>query len=127
MGCGESVNLDPEKNKIKIWGDYFNQDTRSLLAICHMSDADIDFVEINTLKKENFESRYTELNPNASIPMLSHGHTKVIGDGESIFNYLVNSSDKVSDHFFNIAQRRKIGDFLAYFNRTIRRITIKLI
>ena len=59
--------------------------------------------------------------------MLTHGHTKVIGDGEAIYNYLVNSCDEVSTHFFHEAQSRKINEIMAYFMRTIRRITGKLI
>ena len=36
------------------------------------------------------------MNPNSTIPMLTHGQTKVIGDGEAIYNYLVNTNDQVS-------------------------------
>ena len=67
------------------------------------------------------------MNPNATIPMLTHGHTKVIGDGEAIYNYLVNSSEEVSSHFFHDGQSRKINEIMAYFMRTIRRVTGKLI
>ena len=31
--------------------------------------------------------------------MLSHGSIKVIGDGDAIYNYLVNTCDSVRDHF----------------------------
>ena len=67
------------------------------------------------------------MNPNATIPMLTHGHTKVIGDGESIYNYMVNSCEEVSNHFFHEAQSRKINEIMSYFMRTIRRVTGKLI
>ena len=40
-----------------------------------------------------------ELNPNCTIPMLTHGSTKVIGEGEAIFNYVVNANERVSAHF----------------------------
>ena len=59
--------------------------------------------------------------------MLSHGTTKVIGDAESIFNYLVNSSEQVNDRFFHEEQSRKINEMLNYFTRTIRRVTARLI
>ena len=59
--------------------------------------------------------------------MLTHGHTKVIGDGESIYNYLVNTSEEVASHFFHEAQSRKITEMMTYFMRTVRRVTSKLI
>jgi len=99
MGCGPSDNMQPGANSLRIWGDYFNQDTRALLAICEMAGAEIDFVKIDTLTKENMQESYMELNPNSTIPMLTHGNTKVIGDGPAMFNYLVNSTERVAEHF----------------------------
>ena len=49
MGCGPSENTTPiPKDKITIWGDYFNQDTRALIAICDMSGVPADFKLIDT-------------------------------------------------------------------------------
>ena len=128
MGCGPSENVRPDANGLKIWGDYFSQDTRALLAIRDMAQAqDVEFIQINTLTKENFKSPFIDQNPNATIPMLTHGQTKVIGDAESIFNYIVNTNDRVSDKFFHEAQAKKIGEILTYFTRTVRRTTSKLI
>ena len=104
MGCGPSENIAPGSQKLKIWGDYFSQDTRALLAICDMASADIEFVQVDTLSKQNFEKPFIDMNPNGTIPMLTHGHTKVIGDGEAIFNYLVNSCDSVRVHFLHEGQ-----------------------
>ena len=34
MGCGNSAPLEkPGQKKLVIWGDYFNSDTRTMLAI----------------------------------------------------------------------------------------------
>ena len=58
-------------------------------------------MKIDTLEKENFKEPFVNLNPNATIPMLTHGQTKVIGDGEAIYNYLVNTNDPVRETFFH--------------------------
>ena len=92
-----------------------------------MAEVSTDFRLIDTLKKENMHADYTDLNPNASIPMLTHGHTRVIGDGEAIFNYLLNTKEDVQDKFFDEDQQKKINEMNAYFSRTIRRVTSKLI
>ena len=104
MGCGPSENIAPSSHKLKIWGDYFSQDTRALLAVCEIANADVEFVQVDTLAKQNLTSPFIDMNPNGTIPMLTHGHTKVIGDGEAIFNYLVNSCDSVSQHFLHANQ-----------------------
>ena len=128
MGCGPSENVKPGANSLKIWGDYFSQDTRALLAIRDMAEAgNVEFIQINTLNKENLQSPFIDQNPNATIPMLTHGHTKVIGDAESIFNYIVNTDERVSDKFFHEEQAKKISEILSYFTRTVRRTTSKLI
>ena len=127
MGCGPLESTQPETIRVKIWGDYFSQDTRALLAVTRMAKTDIEFVLVDTLKKHNFEQPYIEQNPNATIPMLSHGSTKVIGDCESIFNYLVNTNEQVRTAFFDEKQSRKINELMNYFTRTIRRVTSKLI
>ena len=59
--------------------------------------------------------------------MLTHGHTKVIGDGGAIYNYMVNTSHEVRSHFFHEEQLRKITEMMTYFMRTVRRVTSKLI
>lgn len=74
-----------------------------MLAIRDISQADIDFMPIDTLQKQNFEAPFIDFNPNATVPMLSQGTTKVIGDGDAIFNYLVNTSDEVRAKFFHEA------------------------
>ena len=59
--------------------------------------------------------------------MLTHGQTKVIGDAESIFNYIVNTDERVSNKFFHEGQSKKINEIMTYFTRTVRRTTSKLI
>ena len=68
-----------------------------------------------------------ELNPNSTIPMLTQGNTKVIGDGPAMFNYLVNSTECVAEHFSHEAQAKKVKEFMQYFMRSVRRISAKLI
>ena len=60
-----------------------------------MSDVKVEFREINSFKEENFDPKYTELNPNSTIPMITEGQTKIIGDGQSLYYYLVNRLPEV--------------------------------
>ena len=112
---------------MKIWGDHFNQDTRALLAACQMADTEIDFELIDTIDGQNNKAPYIEMNPSATIPMLSQGHSKVIGDGISIFNYILNVDEKLSEKFDHEAQRNRVNEILHYFQRLVRRVTSKLV
>ena len=67
--CGDPPTGD--QGKINIWGDYFNQDTRALLIICDMAEADYHFRLIDTFNKKNFDPTYIEINPNSSIPIIT--------------------------------------------------------
>ena len=105
MGCGHVENTTPGSKSgadetITIWGDYFNQDTRALLAICQISGISSKFELVDTSKKQNLEKNYTDLNPNFSIPMITEGHTKIIGDGPSLYYYLVNKHEAVTKTFY---------------------------
>ena len=52
MGCSPSNIETPEsRSKLTIWGDYFNQDTRAILAICAMAGLDADFKLVDTFEQ----------------------------------------------------------------------------
>ena len=80
-----------------------------------MADTQIEFELVDTLDGQNNKAPYIEMNPSASIPMLSQGHSKVIGDGISIFNYILNVDQNLSDKFDHEDQKHKIGEILHYF------------
>ena len=92
-----------------------------------MAKAQFDFTLVNTIEQENMKAPYIDENPNGTVPMLSLGTTKVIGDSESLFNFVVNTNNDISGHFHHSAQEKKIKEILRYFTRTIRQVSAKLI
>lgn len=92
-----------------------------------MAKAQFDFTLVDTLEQQNQQRPYIDENPNGTVPMISLGTTKVIGDSESLFNYLVNTNGDVSNHFHHTEQAKKIKEIMSYFCRTIRRVSAKLI
>ena len=48
--------------KMKIYGDYFDRDTRALLTICDMSEVELDFVIVDTFNGGNLETAYKQVN-----------------------------------------------------------------
>ena len=116
MGCGPSENTQPAAwDQITIWRDYFNQDTRALLAICKMSSVKAEFSHVDTFKQENFNKSYTDLNPNSTVPMITEGPTKIIGDGSSLYFYLVNKHTEVFKKFYAEEQAVDVRMMMGWF------------
>ncbi len=63
MGCGGSKQDSLERigprayasqgNKVAIWGDYFDAETRAIIAILEMTKTPYTFNEIDTLKDQH--------------------------------------------------------------------------
>ena len=83
----------------RIWGDYFNQDTRALLAICRLSEFQVDYNEIDTLQKVNLSENYSKINPTQSVPMITDGRYKIIGDGHAMYKFMVYNYKSIKRHF----------------------------
>ena len=128
MGCGPSENTTPvPRDQITIWGDYFNQDTRALIAICEMSGVSANFQMVDTFTQKNFDKEYTDLNPNSTVPMITEGPTKIIGDGSSLYFYLVNKHSPVFQKFYAEDQAVDVRMMMGWFQKTMRKTTAKLI
>ena len=116
MGCGPSQPEPPgKKSAMTIYGDYFNQDTRALLAICQMSGVDYEFRLIDTFQRENQNEQYVALNPSSQIPMITEGTTKIIGGGNSFLMYLVHKHAKIQHNFYCEEQRSEVDRLLNWF------------
>ena len=99
----EQDNDIPEPN-ILIYGDYFNQDTRSILAIIQIAEVyNYEFVEVDTFKHENLQEPFKLINPSGTIPLITEGSKEkptktIVGDKNVaiLFNYLIDNHPKIS-------------------------------
>ena len=98
-----------------------------MLAICKMSDVKVQFSHVDTFKQMNFEKSYTDLNPNSTVPMITEGPTKIIGDGSSLYFYLVNKHTDVFKKFYSEEQAVDVRMMMGWFQKTMRKTTSKLI
>jgi glutathione S-transferase len=65
-------------NKLHIFGDYFDADTRALVAICRHAGVEYEFNQVNVLERENEREPYILANQTGSVPMLLLDDFKVI-------------------------------------------------
>ena len=67
------------------------------------------------------------MNPNSTVPMITEGSTKIIGDGSSLYFYLVNKHPAVFEKFYAEDQALEIKNLMGWFQKIMRRVTSKLI
>ena len=70
---------------------------------------------------------YIDLNPNATIPVITNDKVHVLGDSESLFFFLINSDERVRQIFYPASQVKEIKVMLEWFKTTLRKSTTKLI
>ena len=130
MGCGQSVDtshIQSNNSKLAIWGDYFNQDTRALMAICEMAEISPFFGIVDTFKKEHLEPHYLAVNPTSSIPMITDGQWKIFGESSMVYNFLIQNYPKIKARFYCEEQEAKVNDLFRHFMKSMRKITVPLI
>lgn len=91
MGCvnnKENTLERPGGGKLIVWGDYFNSDTRTLLAILEIAGVAYDFKEVDTFKDDHKKPEYLLHNPAGQIPMITESSYKILGGSNHIVLYL---------------------------------------
>ena len=76
---------------IKIWGDYFQSETRTICAALDFCGVHYNFDEINTLIGEHREESYLEINPVGNVPTINDGKTSILGGYSTMLAYLADS------------------------------------
>ena len=66
---------------IHVYGDYFDRDTRAILALCDMVEVQTKFHIVDTFNGGNLEAEYVQLNETKTIPMLSQDFGDVSAKG----------------------------------------------
>ena len=56
-----------------IFGDYFDRDTRALLAVCDYAEVPVDFTVVDTFNGSNLEQSYENIAGTHSIPCIKLG------------------------------------------------------
>ena len=138
MGCGGSKNsgldtierprtaLKSQGNKIAVWGDYFDVETRTLLAILQMTDTPYIFNELDTLKEEHMKEPYFSENPTGNIPMMIQGQFKVIGESGISIGFLASTNSRIRDELLPAEVMRESETLLAWYQGRLKPIAERL-
>ena len=133
MGCSQALPQDRGSSnpmdssscssKLAIWGDYFNQDTRALLAICDMAEIQHEFRLVDSFQRQNLTQSYRVANPTQSIPMITDGLWKIIGQSQTSYEFLVEHYPNVKKKFFSPEQANSINENFIFLDSEFRRVS----
>ena len=115
-----------------VYGDYFDQDTRSIIAICDIAGLKPKVELVDTFKTEHMSDAFTQLNPRQSIPVLVIKSTErrvVTGDGglSSLYNTLVSTQPEVDEKLYPADQYAGISSLMLWHKKTLRKRTARII
>ena len=114
--------------RLTIHGDYFDRDTRALLAICDMAEVAAEFVIVDTFNGGNLEESYQTLNPSQTIPMVSQGALKAQGtDSKRFFQFLLENQARIKATFYHSNQAALTNELFTYLYGRVRPISNQLI
>lgn len=86
-----------------------------------------DFKIVDTFQGQHKEEAYTSENPASSIPMITHGNFKILGEGASIYSYLVQKFPEVRTMFYNEEQTQVAQAMFSHFMTSVRKTTKSMI
>lgn len=102
-----------------IWGDYYNADTRVLIAVLKIAGVPCEQIMMNTLANEHKESKigYDLVNPSGSIPTVVEGSYKILGGNNAQITYLCSTHLAIQDKLCPTASQKEIMVHLNWFQR----------
>ena len=94
-----------------------------LIALCNMSGASAAFTVVDIFARENESEAYLQLNPSGTVPILTHGNFKVLGDSDSTYTYLIKKLPEVNSMFYNEEQASDAQAIFSHFLTKVRKTT----
>mmetsp|Transcript_6064 Transcript_6064/g.9771 ORF Transcript_6064/g.9771 Transcript_6064/m.9771 type:complete len:119 (+) Transcript_6064:39-395(+) len=107
MGNGGLCGVQGDYSELKLYGDYFNADTRTALNILMICGITPKFIQIDSLQDASSEQRRKyrkNENPADCFPMLVHGKFKIMSNIEHIMKYIENTFPQVKETLFDCIQ-----------------------
>jgi hypothetical protein len=101
---GNFCGSDSEGQEVKVYGDYFNSDTRSILNILMHCGITPKLIIVDTLGDLNSAERRhyrSHENPADALPMVVHGPYKIMSNMEHTLRYFENTFPHVKESLFD--------------------------
>lgn len=133
MGCSGSKENTLDRpggagsGKLTVWGDYFNSETRTVLAILSIAGVPHSLEEIDQFRGDLKKESYLAMNPSGQIPMISEGMFKILGGSNTLMAYLCNSQQRIKDKLYHQENRQEIEKHLAWFQSRMKPTSTRLI
>lgn len=92
-GLGPAPNTNvaeklTKPRKMKLYGNYFNSDTRTVMTLIKISGIEHEFQEVDIFLGKHKDIDYLAKNPCGTIPMLTDQDSQILGNISTFVNYL---------------------------------------
>ena len=87
------------QSKLSIFGDWFDNDTRTIMSILKIGDIPHNFMLIDMLSGQHHSEKFLSVNPLGSLPIVLENNFFVMGTTAVFLKYFANSKPKVAEHY----------------------------
>ena len=108
-----------EQTEVKVYGDWFDPDTRTIMVLLRIAGVECNFTEIDQLQNQHKQNDYLDINPIGQVPTLVEGHDKVFGATKVFISYLCNSKDSLA-HIYPQEQKAQLDQYMNWFESVLR-------
>ena len=93
QGTVEGGILRKEPQKMKIYGDFFNGDSRAIHAMLKHSGVDFEWLNIDTLGSESADQEFKTYSPNGHVPVLVSDDSVAILSGFQLYDWVLKQEE----------------------------------
>ena len=112
-----AVKLTKPK-KMKLYGNYFNSDTRTIMTLLKISGVEHDFIEVDIFTGQHKEINFLAKNPCGGIPVITDQDCQLMGNIAVFANYL--STKPKLQQYMPRAHSAKIDQYINWHLSVLR-------
>ena len=102
------------EKKLRVYGNAFNSDTRTILTLLEISGVKFNYVEIDIFQGKHQEEEYLSKNPCGTIPMIIDNDCVLMGKTNIFVNYLTTEKPKLQS-YRPLEHAAKIDQYMSWF------------
>ena len=106
-------------NKLTVYGDSFDPDTRTILVLLRIAGAEFKFTEIDRFQNQHKQNDYLIVNPLGEIPCLNERNFKVMGKTKVFLSYLSRTQGKLYG-LYPSSKQSQLDQYMNWFESVLR-------
>jgi glutathione S-transferase len=104
---------------LTIYGNYFDNDTRSLTTMLAIVGQTVEVKIIDIFKGDHTKAEFLQISPCSTLPLVVDGNFKVLGSTHVFVNYLANAKPKLQK-LYPTEKKAEIQSHLNWFESVLK-------